>query len=51
MLNDEAPFSIVNVACHGCQGEMRSTSDAHELETRQLVLCISVSTTCPIFFV
>ena len=51
MLSDEAPFSIVNVACHGCQDEMRSTGDTHELETRQLVLCISVSTTFPIVFV
>ena len=51
MLSDEAPFSIVNVACHGCQDEMRSTSDTHEWETRQLVLCISVSTIFRIFFV
>ena len=50
MLSDEAPFSIVNVACHGCQDEMRSTGDTHELETRQLVLCISVIITFPIFF-
>ncbi|KAL0012904.1 hypothetical protein SO802_008012 [Lithocarpus litseifolius] len=42
MLSDEAPLRIVNAACHGCQDEMKSTSDTHELETRQLVLCISV---------
>ena len=51
MLSDEAPFSIVNVACRGCQDEMRSTSDTHEWETRQLALCISVSTALHIFIV
>ena len=51
MQSDEDPFSIVNVACHGCQDEMRSTSDTHEWETRQLVLCIFVSTIFRIFFV
>ena len=51
MLSDEDPLSIVNVACHRCQDEIRSMSDTHELETRQLMSCISVITTFPIFFV
>ena len=51
MLSDEAPLRIMNVACHGCQDEMRSTSDTHELETRQLVLRIFVSISFPTFFV
>ena len=33
MPSDEAPLRILNVACRGCQDEMRSTSDTHELET------------------
>ena len=42
-LIDDAPFNMMNVACHGCQALM------HEQETEQSPLCVSVNYSFPIF--
>ena len=42
-LIDDAPFNMMNVACHGCQAVM------HEQETKQSPLCVSVNYSFLIF--
>ena len=38
-LIDDAPFNMMNVACHGCQAVM------HEQETKQSPLCMRLALT------
>ena len=42
-LIDDAPFNMMNVACHGCPAVM------HEQETKQSPLCVSVNYSFLIF--